>query len=144
MNKDLEYVKYKKKVLAIILRKNYKKKGIHFFTPDNYSQQLGIMTHNKNHEILPHYHKEIKREIFFTRETLIIKSGSLRVDFYERSKKYLKSRILNKGDIILLVSGGHGFQILKKTEIIEIKQGPYSPKRDKIQFSRPKNLRLKH
>ena len=47
---------------------------------------------------------------------------------------------MNKGDIILLVSGGHGFQILKKTEIIEIKQGPYSPERDKIQFSKPNIL----
>ena len=65
MNKNLEYVKYKKKVLAIILRKNFKKKGTHFFTPDNYSQQLGIMTHDKNHEILPHYHKEIKKNFFY-------------------------------------------------------------------------------
>tara|TARA_A100001011_G_C14298645_1_gene839694 strand:- start:2491 stop:2922 length:432 start_codon:yes stop_codon:yes gene_type:complete len=138
MSKKLEYVKHQKKILAIILKKNFKKKGISFFTPNEFSQQLGYMSHDKNHEIQPHYHKKIKREIFFTQETLIIKKGKLRVDFYSKSKKYLKSRFVSSGDILLLVSGGHGFKTLSKTEMIEIKQGPYWSDKDKIQFKKKK------
>lgn len=143
MKKNLEYVKYKKKTLAIILRNNYKSNGPIFFTPTSYSQQLGSLSYKKNHEINPHYHNPIKRIVSYTRETLIIKSGSVRVDFYEKTKKYIKSRVLNKGDIILLVSGGHGFHILKNTNMIEIKQGPYDPKSDKIRFDKPKNIKIK-
>jgi hypothetical protein len=34
--------------------------------------------------------------------------------------------VLNSGDTILLASGGHGFEMLEDTEMLEIKQGPYS------------------
>jgi hypothetical protein len=143
MNINLEYVKYKNKILAIILRKKYKSNQSDFFTPNNYSQQLGFLKFKKNHEIIPHYHNPIKRIVNYTRETLIIRSGAIRVDFYEKNKKYLKSRILKSGDIILLVSGGHGFHVLKKTDLVEIKQGPYNPKSDKNRFNKPKNIKLK-
>ena len=44
------------------------------------------------------------------------------------------SKILNKGDVILLVNGGHGFEMLEKTEMIEVKQGPYIDGKDKTRF----------
>jgi hypothetical protein len=34
----------------------------------------------------------------------------------------------------MLISGGHGFKVLKDVEMIEIKQGPYSLIKDKIKF----------
>ena len=34
----------------------------------------------------------------------------------------------------MLVSGGHGFKILKDVEMLEIKQGPYNLIKDKIKF----------
>ena len=71
------------------------------------------------------------KKINKTQEVLFIKSGKLRIDLYS-SKKYYRSFILNKGDIIFLSSGGHGFKMLKPTEIIEVKQGPYSKFNDKI------------
>ena len=70
-------------------------------------------------------HNLIKREINFTKEVLIIRSGKVRIDFYDRKKNYLESRILYKDDIILIANGGHGFKMLEPSEIIEIKQGPY-------------------
>ena len=51
-----------------------------------------------------------------------------------KKKKYLMSKILNKGDVILLVNGGHGFEMLEKTEMIEVKQGPYIDGKDKTRF----------
>jgi hypothetical protein len=47
---------------------------------------------------------------------------------------YLESRILSAGDVILLAFGGHGFEMLEPTEIIEVKQGPYAGDQDKTRF----------
>ncbi len=70
-----------------------------------------------------------------TQEVLFIKKGKLRVDFYDDYEDYLESVILEAGDVILLVSGGHGFKILEETEMIEVKQGPYSGEADKKRFT---------
>ena len=56
------------------------------------------------------------------------------MDFYDDNKNYLESRILNKNDVILLSSGGHGFEMLEPSEMIEVKQGPYAGEQDKTRF----------
>lgn len=126
------YIKDKKNVLAIIVKKNYKKKGITFFTPGSYSQQLGYMNRPKNYIIKAHIHKNIKREVKNTREVLFVKKGRVKVDFFNNKKKYICSKIISTGDILLLADGGHGFKMLKNSEIFEVKQGPYSGTKDKI------------
>jgi len=120
---------------AIIIKNSYSKEGIEFFTPDDFSQQLAYMNHPKGKVIDPHVHNAVKREVQFTKEVLVIKSGILRVDFYDDNQNYLESRVLNKGDIILLATGGHGFEVLQNIEMIEIKQGPYAGNLDKRRFS---------
>jgi hypothetical protein len=110
------------------------KDGIEFLTPDNYSQQLGFMDRPVGYSIPPHVHNPVVREVVWTQEVLFIKSGKVRVDFYDRNKKYLKSMILEMGDIILLAGGGHGFEMLEKSEMIEVKQGPYCQEKDKTRF----------
>lgn len=121
-------------VLAIVVRNNYDKKGITFVTPDDYSQQLAYMHHPKGHIIIPHVHNQVKRQILYTKEALIIKKGKIRCDFYTDHKDYLKSIVLESGDVILLVSGGHGFECLEETIMLEIKQGPYAGENDKVRF----------
>ena len=130
----IETIKSNDNILAIILRANYKSEGINFFTPNEFSQQLGYMNRPKGYEISPHLHNRVKRNVEFTNEVLIIKSGKVRVDFYDKHKKYLKSKILNTGDVILLVRGGHGFEMLEQSEMIEVKQGPYVDDNDKTRF----------
>jgi len=121
-------------VIALILRHDYKTEGIQFLTPDSYSQQLGYMNRPAGYVIKPHLHNLVKREVHYTNEVLLIKSGKVRVDFYDISQGYRESRILHTGDIILLICGGHGFEILETSEIVEIKQGPYVGENDKIRF----------
>jgi hypothetical protein len=123
------------KLIAIILRSSFKSDGIEFFTPDYFSQQLGYMKRPQGYIIQPHVHNSVVREVHFTKEVLFIKSGKIRVDFYDEKQIYLESRILCKGDVILLAFGGHGFEILEESEIIEIKQGPYAGNEDKTHFS---------
>ena len=130
----VEEITYNKKILAIILRSRYKQKGIKFFTPNSFSQQLGYMNRPKGYCIQPHVHKKNYRKVQSTNEALFIKSGMVRIDFYNQKQNYLKSKILKRGDIILLIAGGHGFEMLKASEMIEVKQGPYSNNKDKVVF----------
>ena len=69
-----------------------------------------------------------------TQETLFIRSGKVRVDFYSNDQHYVRSTILVSGDVILLSAGGHGLEILEPSEIIEVKQGPYDADKDKVRF----------
>ena len=130
----IEYIDNKQMRLGIILRANYEYDGIIFFTDDEYSQQLGYMKREAGYSIQPHIHVHIERRVMHTQETLFIKSGKVRVTFYSDEKKFITSRILCGGDVILLVSGGHGFEFLETSEIIEVKQGPYVGENDKIRF----------
>jgi|TARA_B100000959_G_scaffold281031_1_gene344183 hypothetical protein len=131
----IEKIIYKKKLLALIVRGKYRnKKGITFFTPNNAIQQFGYMKHKKQHIIKPHLHKKRLTKIFYTTEVILLLKGILRIDFYNRFKKYLFSKILKEKDIIMLVQGGHGFKVLKNIEMLEIKQGPYNLIKDKIKF----------
>lgn len=123
-------------ILACILRASYSEDGIHFFTPNEFSQQLGYMKRPKGYDIPPHTHLPVSRTIEWTQEALFIRSGKIRVDFYTpETSEYLESRCLHAGDIILLAHGGHGFHILEQAEMIEIKQGPYAGEADKARFS---------
>jgi hypothetical protein len=130
----IEKVEKNKKIYAIIIRANYSKEGIEFFTPNEFSQQLAYMKRPKGYNISPHLHLNTNKNIQNTQEVLLIRSGKVRVDFYEPDKKYFLSKILTKGDVILLAFGGHGFEILEKSEIIEVKQGPYEEAKDKERF----------
>lgn len=122
-------------LLAIIVRAGFCERGIHFFTPNEFSQQLAYMRHPAGKVIEPHVHNPVARTVHYTQEVLVLKRGKLRVDFYDDSKVYLQSRVLQAGDVILLASGGHGFEVIEEVEMLEIKQGPYTGDGDKTRFT---------
>ena len=132
----IEKIKYLSLNLAIIIRSNFSQEGIAFFSEQSDSQQLGYMNREAGYSILPHKHNLIPRNVHYTQEVLFIKSGKLRVDFYDNDKNYIFSKILYKGDVILLSDGGHGFYMIEDSEIIEVKQGPYYGEKDKTRFDK--------
>lgn len=129
-----EEIKKKDILLAMIIRNNYECEGVDFITPGEYSQQVAYMHHPVGKVIDAHVHNVVHRNVMMTQEVLFIKKGKLRVDFYDVYEEYLESRILEQGDVILLVSGGHGFTVLEEVEMIEVKQGPYAGEKDKTRF----------
>lgn len=133
----LETIENNKETLAYILRRTFDRPGIHFFTPGDYSQQLGFMKHPAGKRISPHQHNICERSITMTQEVLFIRKGRVRVDFYDKQCAYLESRVLEAGDVILLASGGHGFEALEELEMVEVKQGPYMGEQDKTRFEAP-------
>lgn len=139
----IEEIRHNNQTLAIIISSTFKQEGITFFTDNNFSQQLGYMNRPEGYSILPHRHNLVSREVVLTQETLFIKSGKIRIDFYGDDQKYLESRVISKGDIILLAAGGHGFKMLEPSEIIEVKQGPYVGERDKVRFDQIEETDIK-
>lgn len=138
----IEQIVREGKLQALILRAEFERDGIEFFTPDNFSQQLAYMKRPSGYVIQPHVHNSVKREVMYTKEVLLIKSGRVRVDFYTDEQEYYESSILRSGDVILLAFGGHGFEILEEAEIIEVKQGPYAGEADKTRFSSAPDQKL--
>jgi|TARA_B100000787_G_scaffold40901_1_gene29001 hypothetical protein len=135
----IKKIYYKKKLYAIIIPKKFTTPGINFFTPDDYSQQIGYINYKKGHKIIPHIHKKVSRIIYQTNEVLFIKKGRIRIDFFEDNLKrnYFGSKILKTGDTILIAKGGHGFEILDNCEMIEVKQGPFlNTNVDKTKFQK--------
>jgi mannose-6-phosphate isomerase-like protein (cupin superfamily) len=125
-------------LLAIIVSNTFRQPGVHFFTPNSLSQQLAYMHHPEGKVIPPHVHNPVTRQVDYTQEVLLIKQGKLRVDFYTSAQTYVESYVLEAGDVILLVQGGHGFEVLEEVEMIEVKQGPYVGEQDKTRFGPPK------
>lgn len=131
----MKEIRYRGNLLAIIIPHDYHKPGISFFTPSELSQQLAYMEHPTGHEIIPHVHNPVKREVSYTKEVLVLRKGKLRVDFYDDDRNYVESHVLEGGDVLLLVSGGHGFKVIENLEMFEIKQGPYAGDQDKTRFN---------
>jgi mannose-6-phosphate isomerase-like protein (cupin superfamily) len=134
LSEGVEQILHNNSLLGLILRASYAKNGIEFFTPAKFSQQLAYMKRPEGYKIAPHIHNEVRREVFYTQEVLFIRRGRARVDFYDEFENFLESRTLYTGDVILLAKGGHGLKMLEETEIIEVKQGPYTGDQDKTRF----------
>jgi len=113
----IKNIKHQEQLLALVIPASHKADGVEFFTPDSFSQQLAYMHHPAGHKIDAHRHNHISREVNYTQEVLIMRKGRLRVD------------------VILLINGGHGFQVLEEVEMIEVKQGPYVGDTDKTRFT---------
>ena len=134
VTEPVEKFEYNGEMYALIVRNEFSRPGVNFFTPGDLSQQLAYMQHPAGRVIEAHFHNPVPRTVTYSQETLFIKRGRLRVDFFDDKQNYLESRELNSGDVILLIKGGHGFQVLEDLEMIEVKQGPYAGDQDKTRF----------
>ena len=120
--------------LALVVKSLLSPKRIEFLTPDTFGQQVAYMNRPKGEVIQAHIHEPISRTLIGTQEVLYIRKGRIRVDFYESDRTYVSSTILGAGDLMLLSTGGHGFEVLEDIDMIEIKQGPFAEGRDKTRF----------
>jgi len=135
----IEKIEWKGEVLAVILRKGYDEEGVNFITSQDNPLQLGVLKHRGGTRIKAHSHKSSPRVIREIQEVLFIQYGKVEVEFYDDKENRITGRTLSSGDTILLSSGGHGFNVLKDSKIIEVKQGPYyGGEKDKERLSREK------
>ncbi len=134
MNK-LEYIKDKNgNMLSIIIRSGYEVKKSHFINSEKDLQNVGFFRYAKNHIVKPHYHPEVERTIYGTPEVVVLKKGKVKLIIYDNNQEFIGEYVINKGDIFLLISGGHSEEMLEDTDVFVVKQGPYIEENDKIPF----------
>lgn len=122
-------------LLAVVICRDYKPPGVNFVTAPDLSQQVAFIKWPSGHLIQAHYHQPVPRESYQpTQEVLFIRSGHLRCALYDAGQDFVAEVDLLSGDLILLVGGGHGFQVVSEVEVYEAKQGPYNPQDDKVLF----------
>ena len=113
-------------VLAIIIRDEDWEEGLSFVSSEGDYQQVGIWGYNQGKKLAPHIHLTEPREVLRTQEVIFVKDGSIRADIYTEKEEFLKSVELGEGDTIILLNGGHGYEILEdNTKVLEVKNGPY-------------------
>lgn len=122
----------KGKVLALVIRQSLSGQKYNFPTPPDYALQLGINFYKTGEVIKAHRHLDRPRQFTETQEFLMISEGALQVHLYAEEKSPIHSFMLETGDSVLLVSGGHGFDVIRACKITEIKLGPYDEKNDKV------------
>lgn len=112
---------------AILIKKDFTKPGLTFFTPDSYALQMGFWDYNKGKLLKPHIHVENKRNIEKTQELIYILSGKVKVSLFKENGESIESFIAEQGDTVFHAEGGHGYEILENgTRVIEIKNGPFT------------------
>lgn len=119
---------------AILIRKKAKAKNISFLTENHLEFQIGLMTRSKHHLVPAHIHTSQERVLQNTSEFLFVRKGLCKLRIFDSQNALLFDIKLRKGDSVLLVRGGHEIQMLKKTEILEVKQGPYNSSADKVEL----------
>ena len=133
LKEEAKEIVHNGKRLAMVIRKN-NPSGKKFFSAKDDYLQVGLMNLSKWERIIPHFHKEFVREVKKTQEVLYIVSGKMRVSFYVDKEK-VDEVTVEGGDLLVLIDGGHGFEFLEETNLIEIKQGPYLDfEKDKERF----------
>ena len=112
--------------LAIVIREGDWEEGLNFVSSEGDYQQVGIWVYNRSKKLAPHIHSIAPREVLRTQEVVFVKDGRIRADVYTEKEEFLKSVELEKGDTIILLNGGHGYEILEdNTRVLEVKNGPY-------------------
>jgi uncharacterized protein YjlB len=105
-----------------------------FVTPPEFKQQVGFVVYPAGGEIHRHDHVPLERRLIGTSEVLVVQRGRCEVDIYDDERQLVTTRELRRGDIMLMVGGGHGFRMLEDTVFLEIKQGPYTGVDEKERF----------
>lgn len=106
--------------------------GVNFVTNDAHPLQVGTISHKQGKVIPAHIHNQIPRQVYSLSEFLYLLRGRLCVEIYGVDE--VQQFVLECGDGIILMSGGHGFKVLEDVYIIECRGGPYYGTREKTAF----------
>jgi mannose-6-phosphate isomerase-like protein (cupin superfamily) len=121
-------------IVAYLIRNLENPDTTTFITTPDLNFQAGFIIYPKGSEIPRHFHDPVQRTLQGTSEVIVVREGTCIVDIYTGNKELIASRPMEKGDIVMFVSGGHGFRITEKTVLFEIKQGPYPGSDEKVRF----------
>ena len=116
------------KTVVLVVRNEFNKEGTNFISENHYPLQVGINSYRKNEKVKPHSHINRRIATKTAQEVIYIKNGKAKLNLYDGNNSKFQTLILSTGDLVFFVSGGHGFEMIEKTTMIEVKQGPYKGK----------------
>lgn len=130
----IERISYDGSPLAYIIRAEMTPAKTTFVTPPEFKQQVGFVVYPAGGEIERHNHRPLERHLIGTSEVLVVQRGRCEIDIFNDGRELVATRELCRGDIMLMVGGGHGFRMMEDTVFLEIKQGPYTGEDEKERF----------
>ena len=134
MDNNIDIITADGQTLCYVIRASTQPKQTTFITPPDAKQQVGFIVYPKGGIIARHIHRPLERHIIGMAEVLVIRSGHCQIEVYDEQENLVAVRDLFQNDVVLMVGGGHGFQIKEDTILLEIKQGPYLGAEDKKLF----------
>jgi len=127
-----------KQLLAVIVRAKDQNELDGFITDSQSPLQLGFIKYDKDRQVTPHQHRKLTKTTHQNQEFIYVVAGQVEAKFYYKNQA-IKTVVLEAGDTLLQLAGGHGFTFLKPTRLITIKQGPYTTRtHEKIELDLPK------
>lgn len=127
----VELIEDDSELIAVVIKAAFEPSRTQFVTQVDAEQQIGFIVYRAGGTINPHEHRPMPRQIETTSETLVVRRGKLEAALYNRHRELVASRLLEAGDVLVLVSGGHGFRMKEDTVLLEVKQGPYFGMKEK-------------
>jgi quercetin dioxygenase-like cupin family protein len=121
-------------LIALVLRGTADAEETTFVTPPEAGLQVGLVVYPAGGEVPRHTHRPIERHHIGTPEVLVVRKGRCIADLYDDDRNPLTSVEIAGGDVIVLLSGGHGFRMIEDTVLLEVKQGPYPGRDEKDRF----------
>lgn len=131
---DTEEITADGRVLVLIVRSQFQPDRTCFVTDESFLQQVGFVVYPEGGAVRRHFHRPLRRSIAGTPEVVVVRSGHCEIDIYDDDRRCVATRELLRGDIAILIAGGHGFRMLEDTTFLEVKQGPYTGIDEKEQF----------
>jgi len=113
-------------VLARLIAGDSWEKGLSFYSQDGDFIQLGTWCYDAGRVLQPHIHNTVPRTTERTQEFVFVRKGRLLTRIFDRHRKPVTEIEMGAGDMLVLLAGGHGYDILEDdTQVIEVKNGPY-------------------
>ncbi len=127
--KNVENIYESKKLVGIVIRHNIKVSDRAFFTDPTNPLQVAIHNTKLKKDLSAHKHQVDKPlKISEIHEFLYIQKGSVKVTFISQKGDQIAKKILKINDSILIMNISHKVDFSAKSQVIEVKQGPYIKK----------------
>jgi hypothetical protein len=114
--------------------------GLSFYSDDSEFIQVGTWAYPAGKELLAHRHNKVIREVVRTQEVIYVRQGAVRAEIFDLDDTLLETLEARAGDCLVLLAGGHGYEILEDgTQVLEVKNGPYpGPDADRTRLKKDK------
>lgn len=94
--------------------------------PDNFIQ-CSALKMEKGRTFRPHKHiiKEVTDLDRIAQESWVVLEGKVKCIFYDLDDTILATPILEQGDVSFTLAGGHNYEVLENSYVMEYKSGKY-------------------